>query len=133
MRYMLDTDICSYIVKRKPDKVHARFLPLHRDDVCISVITYAELLHGMKRLKPHSQQMFSLQDFLRGMAMEPWAEPAAEQFADTAHNLLARGHPIGTMDMQIAAHALALNCILVTNNEKHFRRVPGLKLENWTV
>ncbi len=129
---MLDTDICSYIVKEKHDRVTAEFMKLHDEDVCISSITYAEILRGMKRLSLRSPYYPLLKQFIEHITAEPWDWQVAHYFADISDDLIKKGAPIGVMDTQIAAHALALKCTLVTNNTKHFKRVPGLKLENWT-
>ncbi len=132
MRYLLDTDIASYLLRPDYSKVRARFEQEHSDDICISAITCAELLFGMKRLPVTSGKRRDCILFLRSITVEPWDEMAAENYAEIAYYLSACGMKIGEFDTQIAAHAMALKCTLVTNNTKHFKRIPELKVENWT-
>jgi len=132
MRYLLDTDTASYIVSPNYQRVHARFAEEHQDDVCISAVTCAEILYGVKKLEISSVKRRDCIAFLKTISIEPWDEFAAECYADIAHFLAKKGAAIGEMDTQIAAHALALKCTLVTNNEKHFGRIAGLTIENWT-
>ncbi len=134
MLYLLDTDISSYIMRKKPANVLAM---LERqvqagNEIYISAITYAELMLGAKRSgnpDKHLHLIAALQERLHGI--QPWDAAAAEQFAELQTVLFDAGTPIGTNDTLIAAHALSLQAIMVTNNTRHFDKVPGLRLENW--
>ncbi len=129
--YMLDTDICIYIAKRQPQTVYQRLSELSTDDVCISVITYAELVYGaMKsRNKKHNlEKISSLKSFITVL---PFNNDASQVYGKIRVELERRGRLIGANDLLIAAHALSTNHTLVTNNENEFRRVKGLSVENW--
>jgi len=132
--YMLDTDICSYIIKKRPVTVlksmEARVLDKHI--LCISAITYAELRLGATR-SGNPQKIHGLITAFcdRLHDVLPWDVQAAGNFAELQATLFAKGSPIGPNDTLIAAHALGLDAVLVTNNHKHFSKVPGLELENW--
>lgn len=134
MLYMLDTDISSYIMRNKPPNVLA-MLEMQVQaghEICISAITYAELLLGAKRSgnpDKHLHLIEALRERLHHT--QPWDAAAAEQFADLQTLLFNAGTPIGANDTLIAAHALSLQAIMVTNNTRHFEKVPDLRLENW--
>jgi tRNA(fMet)-specific endonuclease VapC len=129
--FMLDTDICSYILKNHPPKLQETFRALSQTaQVCISVITYAELLAGARQTESkHLQEKIA--DFTSLLKTIDWTASCARQFAAVRTDLLKSGTPIGNMDMLIAAAALAIKATLVTNNERHFSSVPGLKVANW--
>lgn len=129
--YMLDTDTSSYIIKSRPESVHRRLAQVNPEQVCISIITYAELLYGVERSSSQQINHEIVMDFARRLLVQTWDEAAAEAYAKLRADLEKVGQPIGGMDMQIAAHALSLQAILVTNNTRHFERVSGLVLENW--
>lgn len=129
--YMLDTDTSSYIIRQRPDSVRTRFKALHLEQICISIITYAELLYGVERSSSSKINRTIVENFARHLVIQPWDEAAAEHYAHIRTRLEANGTPIGGMDMQIAAHARSLAAVLVTNNTRHFARVEGLELENW--
>jgi len=131
-RYMLDTDISSYVIRNRPDSVRKRFQTLHAGQLCISVVSEAELLYGVKAKGSPRPLASTVADFLRRLTVLDWSRAAAEHYADMRANLEAAGSPIGNMDLMIAAHARSAGAVLVTNNEKHFRRIDGLKVENWT-
>jgi len=134
MLYMLDTNICSYIMRQRPPTVLA-MLESHEqvgDEICISAITYAELLLGAKRSQHPDKHLLLIEGLQQRLNyIQPWDTLAAEQFSDLQALLLNTGTPIGTNDTLIAAHALSLDAMMVTNNTKHFGKVPNLKLENW--
>lgn len=130
-RYMLDTDTSSYIIRQRPESVRARFQQLQPEQVCISIMTYAELLYGVERSSSSRINRDIVEQFVRHLVIEHWNEQAADQYAYIRTRLEANGTPIGSMDMQIAAHARSLDITLVTNNTRHFERVDGLVLENW--
>jgi len=131
--YMLDTNICIYILKKHPDKVLKKFLMF--DELHISTIVYSELQYGIE-LSPKKvkQARFNqLLDFLSLLTIESWDQSAADCYAKIRSHLKKEGNTIGNMDMLIAAHALSTDSILITNNTKEFCRIPDLKLENWAV
>ncbi len=129
--YMLDTDTSSYIIRQRPESVRARFNTLLPEQVCISIITYAELLYGVERSPSSKINRAIVTDFARHLVVRPWNKGAADHYARIRTRLETNSTPIGAMDMQIAAHARSLDAILVTNNTRHFERVEGLTLENW--
>ncbi|HVL65695.1 MAG TPA: type II toxin-antitoxin system VapC family toxin [Vicinamibacterales bacterium] len=132
-RYMLDTDTCSYIMKRSSQTVLARLRRVPVSDVCISVITKSELLYGVE-VSPHRTRDFTaLHAFLPHVEVLEFADEAASHYAEIRADLKRQGRMIGANDLFIAAHARSLGLRLVTNNTAEFGRVKGLKLENWTV
>ncbi len=101
--------------------------------VCVSVITRAELLYGLKRLPAGHRLHLSVRQFLRIVRVLPWDTEAADYYAEIRHQLVTTGQPIGEMDMMIAAHSLSAGAILITNNMRHFSRIAApLTLVNWT-
>ncbi len=131
--HMLDTDMSSYIIKNHPPAAAARLAALPPSAVCISVITRAELLYGLKRLPSAHRLHVAVQEFLRLLHTLDWSAKAADHYADIRHHLTVSGQSIGEMDMMIAAHALAVNAVLVTNNTRHYERIDApLHLINWT-
>jgi tRNA(fMet)-specific endonuclease VapC len=132
MLHMLDTDTASYIIKGRPVGVEARLSALEPSLVCVSVITRAELLYGLKRLPPAHRLHIGVRRFLRIVRVLSWDAEAADFYADIRHELVSTGQVIGEMDMMIAAHSLAAAAVLVTNNTRHFERIPApLILQNW--
>jgi len=131
MPYMLDTDICIYIGKNRPAEVRARFEKLGPGSVLISVITYGELFYGASKSENPEGSFAQLDLFLQGVQVEPLTWGAARQYGHLQATLERKGRMIGNNDLWIAAHALDLGLTLVTNNEREFHRVPGLKIENW--
>ena len=131
VRYMLDTDIATYAIRGRMPALDARIAQAVPKELCISAVTRAELLYGVK-LKEGAERLSRLVDqFLERVACLPWGAAAATEFANVAVVLHRAGTLIGSMDTMIAGHALAEGTILVTNNERHFSRVRGLKIENW--
>lgn len=129
--YMLDTDICIYIIKRKPESVLNRFKLLKPGQLSMSAITFAELMNGAKKSKHIEKNVVRLNALAEVLDIIPFDKQAAVFYGDVRSTLERRGEVIGSNDMLIAAHALSLNLTLVTNNEKEFQRVEGLKIENW--
>ena len=130
LKYMLDTDSVSFALRGRGN-VGTRILDHKPSALCISVITLGELRFGAH--KRDSKKLHKLIDtFAESGAPQDFDVDAADEYGRLAAALSQRGTPIGSFDAMIAAHALARKLILVTNNEKHFRRVPGLKIENWT-
>ena len=129
--YMLDTDICIYIIKQKPKNVLKRFQQLQTGELSISVITYAELMNGAKKSRRVKDNLTKLEELAELLIIEPFHKEAAIAYGDIRSNLEKNGLVIGSNDLLIAAHALSLDWVLVTNNVKEFKRVGGLKIENW--
>lgn len=130
LKYMLDTDSVSYAL-RGEGNVGTRLLDHKPSELCISVITLGELRFGAH--KRDSKKLHKLIDtFAASVAPQDFDGDAADEYGRLAAALAKRGSAIGSFDVMIAAHALAKKLTLVTNNEKHFRKVPGLKIENWT-
>ena len=129
---MLDTNICIYIIRRKPQRVLSHLQMLNVSQVGISSITLGELEYGVAKSRKPEQNKLALTRFLAPIEILQYDDMAAQQYGPLRARLETKGTPIGALDMLIAAHALSLKCRLVTNNEKEFRRVPGLQVENWT-
>ncbi len=130
-RYLLDTNICIYIRQKRPDEVLHRFSRLKPGEAAISVITYGELLYGAAKSVQRQTALEKLRELILLMPALPLPETAAETYGSIRHDLEAKGEMIGNNDLWIAAHALASGLTLVTNNEKEFRRVRALKVQNW--
>jgi len=131
-RYMLDTDTCSYIMKRSHPTVLKRVQTVPVSDVCMSVITKAELLYGVEVSPRRAQDAAALAAFLPYVEALDFVDDAALHYAEIRADLKRRGAQIGANDLFIAAHARALGLTLVTNNTAEFERVSKLKLDNWT-
>ena len=128
---MLDTDICIYTIKRKPSSVVNRLEQLKPGELAMSAITFAELVNGAKKSKYVEANMERLNALGELIDVRPFDKQAALFYGSVRSSLEKRGEVIGGNDLLIAAHALSLNWTLVTNNEKEFRRVEGLRVENW--
>jgi tRNA(fMet)-specific endonuclease VapC len=132
-RYMLDTDTCSYIMKRSNPAVLTRLQRVPVTDVCISVVSKSELLYGVDVSPRQAQDATALKAFLPYMDVLDFPDEAAAHYAQIRADLKKRGQMIGANDLFIAAHARSLGLRLVTNNTAEFGRVKGLRLENWTL
>jgi tRNA(fMet)-specific endonuclease VapC len=130
-RYMLDTDTCSFIMKRSHPTVLKRLRTVPVSDVCMSVITKAELLNGVEVSPRRSQDAAALAAFLPYVEALDLSDDAALHYAEIRSDLKKRGALIGANDLFIAAHARALGLVMVTNNTAEFERVKGLAIENW--
>jgi tRNA(fMet)-specific endonuclease VapC len=131
MRIMLDTNICIYIVNRRPISVLERFKSFRIGDIGISTITLAELQYGAAKSAHPRKNREALEQFVSPLEVAPLDQPATAAYGRIRTTLEKRGRPIGAMDMLIAAHALSLGAILVTNNKREFDKVSGLRVENW--
>jgi tRNA(fMet)-specific endonuclease VapC len=131
MKFMLDTNICIYIIKQKPHNVIERFYQTKISEIGISSITLSELLYGVSKSSKPEQNQFALTQFIAPLDILSYDDETAQYYGELRVHLEKQGRPIGSLDMLIAAHALSANCVLVTNNEKEFTRVPKLKIENW--
>ena len=132
-RYLLDTNICIYIRQKRPEEVLRRFRKLRSGEAVLSVITYGELLYGAAKSNHRTAALARLRELVRVLPATGLPETAAEAYGTIRADLESKGEMIGNNDLWIAAHAIAEGLILVTNNEKEFRRVRGLKVQNWAV
>lgn len=132
MKYMLDTNICIYAIKKKPETVLSHLQRVKPQDVCISSVTFAELMHGVFKSKAIERNQLALSVLFSNIGIMSFDVEAAESYGRIRADLEKNGTPIGPLDMMIAGHAMALGCTLVTNNMKEFERVKGLKTVNWT-
>lgn len=132
MRRTLDTNICSYILRRHPASMIERFATLDRQQLWLSAIVAAELRFGAAKL---ASPKFSaaVEAWLAGFDVRPWPVDAAHHYAQLRAALERAGQPVGGMDMLIAAHALAEDSVVITNNAREFLRVPGLAVEEWAL
>jgi tRNA(fMet)-specific endonuclease VapC len=130
LKYMLDTNIAIYVIKRRPIDILDRF-NRHAGHMCISSITLAELMHGVEKSTQQNQNLLQLEDFSSRLTVLEYGQNAATHYGDIRANLERKGTPIGVNDLHIAGHARSEGFVLVTNNEKEFNRVPGLRIENW--
>jgi len=131
MKYMLDTNICIYIIKKKPIQVIHTLQKKKIGDICISTITLAELQYGVEKSINKVKNQLALTEFLAPIEILNFDDKAARHFGSIRVHLERIGKIIGPFDLQIAAHALSEDLTLVTNNTKEFERVPDLKIENW--
>ena len=131
MRYMLDTNICIYVIKHKTEKVFRKLHTIHPEDVCISSVTYAELVHGVEKSAAVEKNRLALSILLANMEILDFDVDAADCYGKIRAGLEKNGTPIGPLDMMIAGHAQSLGYTVVTNNVKEFSRVSALKIENW--
>ncbi len=132
VKYLLDTNIVIYVIKRRPLEVLATFNE-NSTRMAISVITLAELLHGAEKSSQPAANLSVVEDFCSRLVVLPYAEKAAQHYGAIRTSLEKIGQPIGVNDLHIAAHARSEGLILVTNNEKEFAKVPALQIENWVV
>lgn len=131
LKYLLDTNICIYIMKQKPQSVSEKFEQLEVGMVAMSAITYGELLYGAQKSHYAKKATHLLHQFCDYIPPLPLSLKVPEYYASIRAELEKKGKIIGNNDLWIAAHGLELNIILVTNNEKEFSRVDQLKIENW--
>jgi tRNA(fMet)-specific endonuclease VapC len=130
---LLDTNICIYVIKRRPPEVLQRFTTYTVGDLGISSITAAELWYGAAKSERPAQNQQALEQFLLPLSIAPFDDAAARTYGLIRSELERTGTPIGALDTLIAAHSLSLGIPLVTNNVKEFARVTGLAIENWVI
>jgi tRNA(fMet)-specific endonuclease VapC len=131
MRYLLDTNICVYLMRKKPGDLLARFSSLAVGDVGVSSVTVAELQYGVHKSRHPEQNQQALEQFLLPLMVADFDYDAAAAYGEIRATLENRGAAIGALDTLIAAHALSRDLTLVTNNRREFARVPGLRIEDW--
>jgi tRNA(fMet)-specific endonuclease VapC len=132
MKRMLDTNICSYVLRRHPPGMLERFSRLERAEVWLSAIVAAELRFGAAKLQSARFQA-AVESWLAGFEIRVWPAHGGHHYAQVRAELERKGQTIGNMDLLIAAHALAEDAVLVTNNAREFLRVPGLAVEEWSL
>lgn len=133
MKYMLDTNICIYLIKQKPEKVLRHFKAHSVGDVGISSITLAELRYGVKKSQQVQKNRGALDEFTLPLEIADFDEEAASAYGTVRAAIEKAGTPVGSMDMLIGAHALSLGVPLVTNNMSEFKQIKNLKLVDWSV
>jgi tRNA(fMet)-specific endonuclease VapC len=133
MKYMLDTNICIYFIKGKPQSVLQKLKDNMQGGLCISAITLAELEHGVAFSGNPEKNATALSQFLSIIDVLPFGDKAAAEYGDIHAALQRKGTVIGVMDMLIAGHARAEGMIVVTNNVREFERIDGITIENWAV
>ena len=129
--YMLDTNICVYLINKKNPELAGRIADVPSEQICISTITQAELALGVAKSQNPAKNAAALTKFLSAINVLPFDSEASEQYGEIRAELEKRGEVIGNMDMLIAAHAKSKGFVIVTNNVREFERVEGLNLENW--
>jgi tRNA(fMet)-specific endonuclease VapC len=130
LEYMLDTNICIYVIKNRPAALRERFNE-HADALCISTITLGELFYGVERSARRSQNLRAVEEFAARLEVMPFPAKAAAHFGQIRAELARLGMPCGACDMLIAAHARSEGLTLVTNNIREFQRIPALRIDNW--
>jgi len=130
LKYLLDTNICIYVIKRRPLEVLETFNQ-YAGLLCISSITYAELCHGVEKSAKPEKNRQAVEDFCSRLMVLPYGEKAAQHYGDIRAELEKAGTPIGVNDLHIAGHARSEGLTLVTNNAREFERVAGLRVVNW--
>jgi len=131
MIYLIDTNICIYLMNQRPSEVIQKFKNTEIGQIAISTITVSELNYGVAKSKLQKQNAERLEEFLTPFEILPYDETASKYYGIIRSQLESQGKVIGPLDMLIAAHALSRDLVLVTNNEKEFLRIKSLKVENW--
>lgn len=131
MRFMLDTNLCIALIKRKPAKTLQKLTTLSPGEVGISAVTLAELRYGVAKSVQRERNAQALDAFVLPLEIADFDEAAADTYGQVRTALEKSGTPIGPLDTQIGAHALSLGAVLVTHNTREFRRVSGLAVEDW--
>jgi tRNA(fMet)-specific endonuclease VapC len=132
MKYLLDTDTCIFIINQKPEGVRRKMQSIPIGDIAVSSVTVSELEYGVAKSAASQKNQAALNKFLMPLEIVAYDESAARHYGAMRAHLEEKGTPIGSMDMMIAAHALSLSLTVVTNNVREFKRVQGLKVEDWT-
>ncbi len=132
MLYMLDTNICIYLIKRRSDELLKRMRVFRTGEIGVSVVTVAELQYGVSKSQNKERNQAALETFLLPLDIADFSFAVTVSYGDIRAQLERQGQPIGPLDTMIAAHALSLDVPLVTNNAREFERVKGLRVEDWT-
>lgn len=132
MKYLIDTNICIYIMNKRPKFVIKKFRQSEPGEISISAISVSELQYGVSKSANPPKNEQRLYEFLLPFEILPYDESASKSYGNIRFRLGKTGRTIGPLDMLIGTHALSRGLILVTNNEKEFARIPGLRIENWT-
>jgi tRNA(fMet)-specific endonuclease VapC len=132
MKYMLDTNICIYLIKQKPEKVLRHFKAHSVGDIGISSVTLAELRFGVEKSQQAENNRQALDEFILPLEIADFDEKAAESYGKVRASLEKEGKPVGSMDMMIGAHALSRSATLVTNNTREFKQIKHLKIVDWS-
>lgn len=128
---MLDTNICIYIIKKRPPTVLECFNQISSQEICISIITLTELQYGVDKSAFKQLNQSIIDNFVSRLQVLSWDRLAVKYYGQIRANLDKKGTPMGLMDFMIASHCLSLNYTLITNNIKEFKRISELKIENW--
>ncbi len=131
MRYLIDTNICIYIMNNRPADVIEKFKKVNMGEIGVSTITISELQYGIAKSQHRKKNQIRLNEFIAPLEILPYDNAAAKTYGDIRFHLEKIGQPIGPLDLLIAAHAMSQNLIIVTNNDKEFVRIRNLKVENW--
>ena len=131
MKYLIDTNICIYIMNKRPIDVIQKFKAVKMGEIGISTITVSELQYGVSKSRQRNRNEIRLNEFMAPLEILPYDEAAAETYGEIRFNLEKAGKPIGPLDLLIAAHAMSRSLTLVTNNDKEFKRIKNLKVTNW--
>lgn len=132
MKYLLDTNICIYIIKKKPEAVFKKFQRMRKSEIYLSTITIAELIYGVEKSIFQEKNMAAFDDFTAPFEFIDFDTESAKIFGRLRSDLEKKGRMIGVFDLQIASVAIANDFILVTNNENEYSRISEIKIENWT-
>lgn len=132
LRYLIDSDICIYVAKNPTTRLRAKFEQLQQGEAAISAINFGEMFFGAEKSKFGQASFARLRSFVQHIPILPVDQDVAETYAGIRAHLERKGTLIGANDLWIGAHALTLGITLVTNNEREFKRIPKLKVENWT-
>jgi tRNA(fMet)-specific endonuclease VapC len=130
LRYMLDTNICIYVIKNRPDGLRERFNRL-ADQLCISAVTLAEIIYGAEKSARQIENVKVVEQFAARLDVLPFGERAATHYGQIRADLERAGHPIGLHDMMIGGHARSEGLTLVSNNVREFQHIEGLRIDNW--
>ncbi len=133
MRFMLDTNVCIDLIRRRSPAVLRHLQSNSPDDVCVSAITLSEMEYGVAKSSAPDRNRLALAEFMAPLTVLSYGDQVAPAYGRIRAHLESKGVGIGSLDTLIAAHALSAGLTLVTNNEREFRRVPGLRVVNWTV
>ena len=130
LRYMLDTNICIYVIKNRPEGLRERFNRL-ADQLCISAVTLAEIIYGAEKSARQIENIKVVEQFAARLDVLPFGERAATHYGQIRADLERAGHPIGLHDMMIGGHARSEGLTLVSNNVREFQHIEGLRVDNW--